>query len=80
MESREGMKGRDARDGIVAERTDDVASGYVMTHAPALGYAGHLGDEARVVDRSNQGVYVVFDSGIREFFPPLQFAALFRRR
>ena len=51
-----------------------------MMRAPALGYAGHLGDEVRIVDRSPQGVYVLFGSGIREFFPLAQFAALFRRR
>jgi hypothetical protein len=53
---------------------------YVMTHPPAPGYAGHVGDEVILTAETALSVYVRFASGILECFPPLQFAALFSRR
>ena len=53
---------------------------YVMVRAPSSGYAGHVGAEAVVTDVANGSVYVLFQSGIRECFPPRQFQDLFRRR
>lgn len=52
---------------------------FVMVQAPASGYAGHVGAEAVVTDVANGSVYVLFQSGIRDCYPPMQFRALFRR-
>jgi len=51
-----------------------------MVHAPPLGYAGRIGDEVIVTDRTDRAVYVRFDSGIAECYPPLRFAELFCSR
>ena len=48
-----------------------------MVHAPEIGYAGRIGDQVSVTDGNGLSVYVVFASGVRECYPPLQFAALF---
>jgi hypothetical protein len=52
---------------------------FVMVRAPSSGYAGHVGAEAIVTDVANGSVYVLFQSGIRDCYPPTQFRALFRR-
>lgn len=51
-----------------------------MIHPPAPGYAGHVGDEVVLTDQTPGSVYVRFESGIVECYPPLQFATLFVRR
>jgi len=55
----------------------DGGERFVMVHAPEIGYAGRIGDQVSVTDRNGLSVYVVFASGVRECYPPLQFAALF---
>jgi len=52
----------------------------VMVRAPSSRYAGHVGAEAIVTDVTNASVYVLFESGIRDCYPPTQFRALFRRQ
>ena len=52
---------------------------FVMVRAPSSRYAGHVGAEAVVTDVANGSVYVLFESGIRDCYPPTQFRALFRR-
>ena len=51
---------------------------FVMVEPPPSSYAGHVGDEAVVVDRTADSVYVLFGNGIRECYPPRQFDLLFR--
>ena len=53
---------------------------FVMVRAPSSGYAGHVGAEAVVTDVANGSVYVLFQSGIRDCYPPMQFRTLFRRQ
>ena len=53
---------------------------FVMVRKPSSGYAGHVGAEAVVTDVANGSVYVLFQSGIRDCYPPTQFRALFRRQ
>jgi hypothetical protein len=52
---------------------------FVMVRAPSSVYAGRVGAEAVVTDVANGSVYVVFESGVRECYPPQQFRHLFRR-
>lgn len=52
---------------------------FVMVRAPSSRYAGHVGAHAVVTDVATDSVYVLFESGIRECFPPKQFHDLFRR-
>jgi hypothetical protein len=49
-----------------------------MVRAPSSRYAGFIGAEAVVTDVANGSVYVLFESGIRDCYPPSQFYALFR--
>jgi hypothetical protein len=51
---------------------------FVMVRAPSSRYAGFIGAEAVVTDVANGSVYVLFESGIRDCYPPSQFYALFR--
>jgi hypothetical protein len=53
---------------------------FVMVRAPSSGYAGYIGAEAVVTDVANGSVYVRFESGIRDCYPPKQFESLFRPR
>ena len=53
---------------------------FVMVRAPASGYAGYIGAQAVVTDVANGSVYVLFESGIRDCYPPKQFNRLFRPR
>jgi hypothetical protein len=53
---------------------------FVMVRAPSSGYAGYIGAEAVVTDVANGSVYVLFQSGIRDCYPPKQFESLFRPR
>jgi hypothetical protein len=53
---------------------------FVMVRAPSTAYAGYVGAQAVVTDVANGSVYVLFESGIRDCFPPRQFHALFRPR
>lgn len=53
---------------------------FVMVRTPSRVYAGHVGAEAVVTDVANGSVYVLFESGMRECYPPKQFHNLFRRR
>jgi hypothetical protein len=53
---------------------------FVMVRAPSSGYAGYIGAEAVVTDVANGSVYVLFQSGIRDCYPPKQFECLFRPR
>jgi hypothetical protein len=57
----------------------DVGADYVMVGAPDIAHAGHVGDEVTVTHRTEQSVYVLFRSGVRECFPAVQFATLFSR-
>jgi hypothetical protein len=52
----------------------------IMVRAPSSRYAGHVGAEAIVTDVTNGSVYVMFESGMRDCYPPKQFHDLFRRR
>jgi hypothetical protein len=51
---------------------------FVMVRAPSGGYAGYVGAEVVVTDVANGSVYVLFESGMRDCYPPKQFRALFR--
>jgi hypothetical protein len=51
---------------------------FVMVRAPSSGYAGYIGAQAVVTDVANGSVYVLFESGIRDCYPPQQFHRLFR--
>lgn len=53
---------------------------FVMVRKPSSLYAGHIGAEAIVTDVTNGSVYVLFESGIRDCYPPTQFRELFRRQ
>jgi len=53
---------------------------FVMVRAPASGYAGFVGAHAIVTDVANGSVYVLFESGMRDCYPPRQFLDLFRRQ
>ena len=53
---------------------------FVMVRKPSSVYAGHVGAEAIVTDVTNGSVYVLFQSGIRDCYPPTQFRNLFRRQ
>jgi hypothetical protein len=60
--------------------TDLLDQHFVMVRAPSSGYAGFVGAEVVVTDVANGSVYVLFESGMRDCYPPTQFRALFRRR
>jgi len=62
-----------------ASASQDFVAGFVMVQAPPPGYAGHVGDEVVVTERTELSVYVRFDSGMVECYPPNRFAALFCR-
>jgi len=51
---------------------------FVIVRPPPSSYAGQVGDEVIVVDRTADSVYVLFRNGIRECYPPKQFELLFR--
>jgi hypothetical protein len=53
---------------------------FVMVRAPSTAYAGYVGAQAVVTEVTNGSVYVLFESGIRDCYPPSQFCALFRPR
>lgn len=55
-----------------------VGQRFVMGVRPLAWYAGKLGDVAVIQQVSNDCVYVLFDSGVRESFPPARFAEYFR--
>jgi hypothetical protein len=61
------------------EGTLEDGERFVMVRAPHIGYAGRIGDRVLVTDRNELSVYVVFPDGMRECYPPIQFAALFAR-
>jgi len=55
-----------------------VGQRFVMVARPLAWYAGKQGDGAVVQQASDDCVYVLFDSGVRESFPPARFAEYFR--
>ena len=55
-----------------------VGQRFVLTVRPPDWYAGKVGARAVVQEASAQGIYVVFDGGPHESFPPLRFAEFFR--
>lgn len=55
-----------------------VGQRFVMTVRPLAWYAGKPGDAAIVQQAAADSVYVLFDSGLRESFPPVRFAEYFR--
>jgi hypothetical protein len=55
-----------------------VGQRFVLTVAPPDWYVGKVGARAVVQEASAQAIYVVFDSGQLESFPPLRFAEFFR--
>ena len=67
-----------AAQSALADLDPDRHRTFVLIRSPPLSYAGQIGDEAIVVDRTADSVYVLFRSGIRECYPPHQFSLLFR--
>ena len=55
-----------------------VGQRFVLTVRPPDWYAGRVGALAVVVEATEQAIYVLFDNGQRESFPPLRFAEFFR--
>jgi len=55
-----------------------VGQRFVMVARPLDWYAGKQGDGAIIQQASDDSVYVLFDSGVRESFPPTRFAEYFR--
>lgn len=55
-----------------------VGQRYVMVTRPLAWYAGKQGDGVVVQQASGDCIYVLFDSGVRESFPPIRFAEYFR--
>lgn len=51
---------------------------FILTVRPLDWYAGSVGSGAIVDEVSDTAVYVVFDGGIRESFPPARFAEYFK--
>ena len=52
---------------------------FVLVVRPLDWYAGSVGVGAVIEEASNEGIYVLFDGGLRESFPPARFAEYFRR-
>lgn len=55
-----------------------VGQRFVMTVRPPAWYAGKPGDAATVQHASAESIYVLFDIGPRDAFPPTRFAEYFR--
>ena len=55
-----------------------VGQRFVLTVRPPDWYAGRVGAPVVVEESTDQGIYVLFDNGQRESFPPLRFAEFFR--
>lgn len=55
-----------------------VGQRFVMVARPLAWYAGKAGDVAVIQQASDDCLYVLFDSGVRESFPPIRFAEYFR--
>lgn len=55
-----------------------VGQRFVMVARPLAWYAGKPGDIAVIQQASGDCYYVLFDSGVRESFPPIRFAEYFR--
>ena len=55
-----------------------VGQRFVMAVRPLAWYAGKPGDAAIIQQASADCVYVLFDSGLRDSFPPVRFAEYFR--
>ena len=55
-----------------------VGQRFVMTVPPLAWYAGKPGDTGIIQQALADSVYVLFDSGLRESYPPLRFAEYFR--
>ena len=55
-----------------------VGQRFVMAVQPLAWYAGKPGDGAIVQNASAESIYVLFDSGLRDAFPPVRFAEYFR--
>ncbi len=51
---------------------------YVLAVCPREWYAGKVGVAAVVDDVSDSAVYVLFEGGLRESYPPARFAEYFR--
>ncbi|MEP6653807.1 MAG: hypothetical protein ABJA82_10630 [Myxococcales bacterium] len=51
---------------------------FVLAVRPLDWYAGSVGSGALVEEVSETAVYVVFDGGLRESFPPARFAEYFK--
>ena len=50
---------------------------YILAVRPLEWYAGSVGVGAVVEEVSDNAVYVLFDNGLRESFPPIRFAEYF---
>jgi len=55
-----------------------VGERFVMAVRPLAWYAGKPGDAAIIQQASADSVYVLFDNGLRDSFPPVRFAEYFR--
>lgn len=51
---------------------------FVLTVRPLDWYAGSVGAGATIEEVSDSAIYVLFDGGLRESFPPARFAEYFR--
>ena len=51
---------------------------FVLTVRPLDWYAGSVGARAIVEEVSDTAIYVLFDGGLRESFPPTRFDEYFR--
>jgi hypothetical protein len=63
---------------VTADGLPRAGQWFVMVVRPADWYAGKIGDRAVVEDASPGGIYVLFDSGLRESYPPAKFVAYFK--
>jgi hypothetical protein len=68
-------QGEMGANGVVLPR---VGQRFVMVVRPPDWYAGRIGDGAVVVEASEGGIYVLFDTGLRDSFPPARFVEYFR--
>jgi hypothetical protein len=64
--------------GITVAVLPRVGQRFVMAVQPRDWYAGRVGDGAVVGEATTGAVYVLFDTGLRESFPPARFAEYFK--
>jgi hypothetical protein len=64
--------------GLTAKTLVRQGGRYVLAVPPLEWYAGSVGVGAIVQEASESAVYVLFDGGLRESYPPARFVEYFR--